>query len=154
MPRVQRETIVPYSSAQMFALVNDVARYGEFLPGCAGTEILSQTDTRMRARVRLSKSVFSQSFVTENSWVCEQSIAMHLVDGPFKKLNGHWSFTPLTSADVDGCKVSVSIDFEFASMFGGLAFNAAFSKLVASLMEAFQQRAKAVYGPGQMGKSA
>ena len=30
---VERSAIVPYTAAQMFALVNDVARYPEFLPG-------------------------------------------------------------------------------------------------------------------------
>ncbi len=144
MPRIHREAIVPYSCAQMFALVNDVKRYPEFLPGCAAAEILSQSDAAMKARLTLSKSAFRHAFVTDNHWISDQRIDMKLAEGPFKHLHGQWQFLPLGEA----CKVTVTIDFEFASMLGSMAFGGAFQRLVASLMESFIQRAKVIYRHG------
>ena len=145
MPRIHREAIVPYSCAQMFALVNDVERYPQFLAGCTAAEILTQSEASMRARLTLSKAAFRQAFVTENHWIAERRIDMKLAEGPFKHLHGQWQFMPLG----DACKVVVTIDFEFASMLGSIAFGAAFQRLVASLMDSFIQRAKVVYADGR-----
>ena len=142
MSRVHREAIVAYSPAQMFALVNDVESYPAFLPGCAAASILELGEQSMRARLSLSKSAFKQSFVTRNTWINGESIDMQLVEGPFKYLRGRWQFQPLG----DGCKISVTIEFEFLSLLGGLAFGSAFQKLLGSLMDAFIQRAKVTYG--------
>jgi len=35
---------MPYSARIMFEIVNDVAAYPEFLPWCADSRILTQTD--------------------------------------------------------------------------------------------------------------
>lgn len=143
MPRVHREALVAYSAEQMFALVNDVARYPEFLPGCASADILQQTDSSMRAALTLAKGGFRQAFTTLNDWQAPQRLSMKLVEGPFKHLDGVWVFESLGD---DACKVSVTIDFEFSSLIGSLAFGPAFQRLVHSLIEAFHQRAKEVYG--------
>ena len=39
MQLVERSALVTYTAAQMFALVNDVARYPEFLPWCVGARV-------------------------------------------------------------------------------------------------------------------
>ena len=44
MPTVRKSVIVPHSCARMFALVEDVERYPEFLPWCAATEVLERTE--------------------------------------------------------------------------------------------------------------
>jgi ribosome-associated toxin RatA of RatAB toxin-antitoxin module len=141
MPRIHREAIVPYSCAQMFSLVNDVKRYPEFLPGCAAAEILQLESQAMKARLTLSKSAFRHAFVTQNRWLENERIDMQLAEGPFKQLQGQWQFIALGEA----CKVTVSIDFEFSSLLGSMAFSAAFQRLVASLMDAFVQRAQVIY---------
>lgn len=143
MPRVHREAIVPYSAEQMFALVNDVERYPEFLPGCASAEVLDRSPHGMRAKLTLAKAAFKQSFTTVNQWRSHHHIEMRLADGPFKQLHGAWQFVPLGS---HGCRVTLTVDFEFASLIGGLAFGGAFQKLVHSLMDAFQGRARSLYG--------
>ena len=44
MPTVRKSVIVPHRAAAMFDLVDDVERYPEFLPWCAGTELLERTE--------------------------------------------------------------------------------------------------------------
>jgi len=57
---------VEYAAQQMFDLINDIAAYPQFMPGCLGAEIISQTDEVVEARLTLGKSGIQQSFVTRN----------------------------------------------------------------------------------------
>lgn len=42
MTAVSRSALLPYSAAEVFRLVNDVARYRDFLPFCIASEVLEQ----------------------------------------------------------------------------------------------------------------
>ncbi len=56
MPQVSRSALVPFSAKQMYDLVNDVASYPQFLPGCSGSKILEQTESTMVASVDVAKA--------------------------------------------------------------------------------------------------
>ena len=56
MSTVSRSALVPFTPKQMFDLVNDVPRYPEFLPWCAGTEVLEDKPDEMLARLDLAFS--------------------------------------------------------------------------------------------------
>ena len=92
MPQISRTALVPYSAEQMYQLVNDVKSYPQFLPGCTGSRVLESTPGQMTAAVDVSKAGISKTFTTRNQLTSNQSILMHLVDGPFKKLIGGWKF--------------------------------------------------------------
>ena len=113
MPQISRTALVPYSAEQMYQLVNDVNAYPDFLPGCTGSRVLESGPTQMTAAVDVSKAGISKTFTTRNTLTDNQSILMHLVDGPFKKLIGGWKFTPLSQ---DACKIEFHLDFEFTNM--------------------------------------
>ena len=51
MKRLQRSALLPFAARQMYALVNDVERYPEFLPWCENAEILVRKDDEMVARL-------------------------------------------------------------------------------------------------------
>ena len=86
MPQISRTALVPYSAEQMYQLVNDVQSYPEFIPGCTGSRVLESGPTQMTAAVDVSKAGISKTFTTRNTLTNNQSILMHLVDGPFKTL--------------------------------------------------------------------
>lgn len=142
MTTVRRIAFVPFAAAQMYALVNDVAAYPEFLPWCAGSEILSQAPDRMRARLRLKKGPLDASFTTENRLDPERSVTLALVDGPFSRLHGQWYFEPAEG----GSMVRLEMEFEFSGRLLGKVFAAAFKPIADSLVEAFKSRAYAIYG--------
>ena len=143
MSRIQRSALVMFSAEQMYHLVNDVASYPFFLPGCIGSAVLSHHDNEMVARVDIAKAGIRQGFTTRNQLQAAHSIAMTLVDGPFRQLSGAWHFTPL---DEQACKVELSLDFEFSSVMVELAFGRIFKELVNAMVSAFTRRAKEVYG--------
>ena len=126
----------------MFDLVNDVASYPEFLPGCSGSRVIEASESAMVASVDVSKAGISKTFTTSNELVSGEAILMNLVDGPFKTLKGGWFFTAL---DEGACKVELKLEFEFSSKMIELAFGKVFNELTSNMVNAFTKRAKQVY---------
>jgi ribosome-associated toxin RatA of RatAB toxin-antitoxin module len=143
MPRITRSALLMYSAEQMFDLVNDVDTYPEFLPGCTGTRILDTQDDQMTAAVDVSKAGISKTFTTKNTLIAAQEVKMDLIDGPFKKLTGGWTFKKLDST---ACKVSLDLEFVFSSKLVEVAFGRIFTDLVNNMVQSFTERAKEVYG--------
>ncbi len=142
MSQIRRSALVSFSAGQMYALVNDVSRYPEFLPGCSGSRVLEHNQSMMKASVDVSKAGISKTFTTLNQLTPGLSIVMELVDGPFKSLSGGWYFTKL---DESACKVELKLDFEFSSKLVEVAFGKIFNELTGNMVSAFVQRAKQVY---------
>ena len=61
--------LVPYSSEQMFALVNDIASYPKFLPWCSGVKILEEHDHETVATIEVSAIGVHKSFTTRNKLI-------------------------------------------------------------------------------------
>ncbi|KOO03973.1 SRPBCC family protein [Vibrio nereis] len=142
MKQVSRSALVSFSAEQMYNLVNDVASYPDFLPGCSGSRILESSTGAMVASVDVSKAGISKTFTTSNELSPGESIVMSLVDGPFKMLKGGWFFTAL---DEQACKVELKLEFEFSSKMIEMAFGKVFNELTSNMVNAFTQRAKQVY---------
>ena len=67
MPTVRKSAIVPHSCAAMFALVEAVERYPEFLPWCRSAEVLERPAGHMRARIEVDYHGFTTRFTTSGS---------------------------------------------------------------------------------------
>jgi ribosome-associated toxin RatA of RatAB toxin-antitoxin module len=143
MPQIERSALVFYSAQQMFDLVNAVPDYPQFLPGCSSARIVSRSETEMVASLTVSKAGIGHTFTTRNTLYPNQRIAMQLVDGPFKQLQGGWEFQPLSDT---ACKVILKLEFEFSNKLVQFAFGKIFAEVTASMVQAFTQRAKQVYG--------
>ena len=139
---VERSAIVPFTSAQMFALVNDVARYPEFLPWCAGSRVQEVNENERVASLNIVRGVLRTEFTTRNLLRPTQEIMMHLVDGPFRNLSGHWRFDAIGER---GSRVTFHVEFEFKNPLTAVAFNAAFETLCGTIVDAFAVRARAIY---------
>ncbi|MDH3640070.1 MAG: type II toxin-antitoxin system RatA family toxin [Gammaproteobacteria bacterium] len=143
MRRVNRSALVPFKAEQMFALVDDVAAYPDFLPWCNSAEVHSRTDDIVEATLELQKGKISKTFTTRNSRQKYSSIDLALVGGPFRHLSGGWRFTDLGNA---GSKVSLELEFEFDSRLADMMFGAFFEETCNSLVDAFSNRAAAIFG--------
>jgi ribosome-associated toxin RatA of RatAB toxin-antitoxin module len=141
--KISKQANVAYSAKQMFALVNDINSYPEFLPWCTETSIMENQGDSLIARVSISMGKVKQSFTTKNTMQADTSINMILVEGPFKALTGHWQFHENVN---DGCSVLLDMHFEFKNKIMKHAFGAAFKKITDSMVDAFVERARVVYG--------
>ena len=143
MPTIQRSSVVAFSPQQMYELVHDVERYPEFLPWCQSTQVHSRTEDEQVASISMSKGPLRQTFTTRNPLIAGEQLEVYLVKGPFKRLQGRWRFEP---AGQSGCKVSLSLEFEFSNRLLAATIGPVFAQITRSMMDAFIKRARSVYG--------
>ena len=140
--------LVGYPAERMLALVNDIASYPEFLPWCAGADVIHESDNTLRATLKIGYKGIRQQFSTRNHTTepdknAPASIKMSLVDGPFRSLNGQWLFKPL---DDEACKVEFTLRYEFSSKLLEKVIGPAFNYIANSFVDAFVRRANSLYG--------
>jgi coenzyme Q-binding protein COQ10 len=140
--------VVPYTPAQLFALVADVAKYPQFLPWCAGARIRSHVGNEMVADLSIGFGPFREGF-TSRVTLCPPgedgacAVKVKYENGPFKYLNNSWKFAP----HPQGCLVDFYVDFEFRNFILQKAIGAVFTEAVHLMVGAFLKRARTVYGP-------
>jgi len=142
MRKVRRSAIVPHSAEQMFALVDNIESYPEFLPWCNDATEHSRSEEVVEATIELHKGAISKRFTTCNTLHRPEAIDLSLVGGPFRHLEGGWQFQELSDT---GCKVSLNLDFEFDNRLVDMMLGPFFEEICNSLVDAFMQRAKEVY---------
>ena len=145
MPEISRSALVPYTTEQMYVLVDGISAYPEFLPWCSQAQELSRSDDSVKACVEIAKGSVKKSFTTMNKMQPGSVIEMNLVDGPFKRLHGYWRFEQLKPG---ACKVSLDLEFEFSNKLMALAIGSVFNQVANTLVDSFVGRARAVYGAG------
>ena len=143
MPNISKSALVSYSASEMFALVDDVTAYSDFLPWCGGSEEISRNEDEVKASVVISHSGLNKTFTTLNRLQNNKMIEMELVNGPFKHLHGFWRFDVLSE---NACKISLDLEYEFSSKLLGLAIGPVFNQIANSMVDSFCKRAEAVYG--------
>ena len=142
MPHVQRFVYVHFSAEQMFDLVIDVERYPEFLPWVAGARLHEKSERDLRASMEMQKGGVRERFSTLNEFERPGFRTMRLLEGPFRLLEGRWSFAPIGEI---GTRVELEMRFEFANPVVGLLFGNAFEQSCNALIDAFIARAKQTY---------
>lgn len=148
MTRIERSAMIFYSTEQMFALVNDVESYPQFLPGCHDAKILSMKENSesgeglMQAELDLGKFGLSQRFTTENRFKRSEFIRLQLLDGPFKHFQGEWVFETLKES---ACKLSFWLEFDFSSRIVAMAAGKVFEQVASEQVTAMCDRAKKIY---------
>ena len=143
MRKINKTALVPYSAEQMFALVDDIDRYAEFLPWCNESHVDERSENEVRATLGVKYSKLERSFRTRNVNHPYELIEMYLLEGPFKHLYGRWSFTPLGN---EGSKVTLDLEFQFSNKVMDLTVGPVFKQLADSMVDAFNKRAGEVYG--------
>ena len=127
----------------MYVLVDDCERYPEFLPWCSGAETPVRDQTRTLATIHIDYRGIRQSFTTDNTKIENVEIRMSLREGPFSELDGAWRFLALSES---ACKVSLTLDYGFASTLLEKAVGPVFGMIANTMIESFVTRAEKLYG--------
>lgn len=143
--QVKRSALVAYSAQRMYDLVADIERYGEFLPWCGGSRILSREGENLEASIVIAARGLNRAFTTTNRMQSGRRIEMNLKEGPFRKLHGDWRFTPLAE---NACKIELDLVFEFEHSIVGRILGPVFIPVANGLVDAFHRRARQMYGEG------
>lgn len=143
MSTIKRSALVSYTARQMFELVNNIEDYPRFLPWCRSSTILNRSEEHIEASIEIVWSGIHKTFTTRNQLHPHDRMDIILVSGPFRHLEGRWSFLQLGEA---GCKVNLNLEFELAGHILDKVFQPIFHHIANSLVEAFCRRAVEVYG--------
>ncbi len=136
-----RTSLVARSPEVMYRLVDDIERYPEFVPGCSSAQVLARSSQEVVARLSVRRGPLRTQFTTRNRLDPGHSVQMQLVEGPFKVLEGSWTFTPVAS---NGCRVEFKLRFQFASALKSALFEPLFEEAQAELVRAFVARAQSL----------
>jgi coenzyme Q-binding protein COQ10 len=134
----------------MFAVVADVERYREFVPLCQDLRILKREqqgdETVLVATMTVGYNAIRESFTSRVTLRPEAGeIDVAYLDGPFTHLDNRWRFRDTAR----GSEVHFYIDYQFASRMLAMVMGAVFDKAVRKYTDAFEARARTIYGaPG------
>ncbi|KPV41662.1 hypothetical protein AN478_00835 [Thiohalorhabdus denitrificans] len=143
MPSLERSEVVPHTAEQMYQLVMDVESYPEFLSWCSHGRILTREEDSLTAELTLEFKGLRKSFSTRNTFQRPKLVEMRLLEGPFRFLEGVWTFEPLEDR---GSRVHMSIQFEFVNRMLSMMVGPVFHRAVDTLVADFRKRAEVVYG--------
>jgi ribosome-associated toxin RatA of RatAB toxin-antitoxin module len=140
---IAKSVLVQYRPEQMFTLVDAIERYPEFLPWCGGSSVAYRDEQRTLATILIRYRGMQHAFTTDNQKEPPQRIRMTLVEGPFKTLDGAWTFVPLAEA---GCRVELRLRYEFSSRILERLVGGVFGYIADTMVDTFVRRSRAVYG--------
>lgn len=143
MSVVQKSVLVGHSAQQMFALVDAVEAYPQFLPWCDKAKVIYRDTTRTRATIHINYHGVKHSFTTENTKEPSHVISVRLVEGPFRILDGEWRFIALAE---HACKVDFRLHYEFSSRILEKLVGPVFSYVANTMVDAFVRRAEKIHG--------
>ena len=138
MPQVVKSALLPHSAESMFALVDAVERYPEFVPWCGGARVHSRDADHTRATIDIRYLGVAQSLTTHNLKRHPEEMTLALVEGPFASLGGAWRFTALAA---DACKVEFSLGYTFASPVVAGVIGPVMAAIADTLVDRFAARA-------------
>jgi len=145
---------VPHSAQEMFALVRDVESYPQFVPLCEAVRIRRRSELSPGVELCLVDMQVGFKAICErysSRVICNVNtleIRVESAEGPFRKLENHWTFrdAPGTSESAPRSTVDFFIAYEFKSAALGLLMGAMFDRAFHKYADAFARRADDVYG--------
>ena len=142
MPRHSETRRLPYSPEQMFDLVADVARYGEFLPWVVAVRVRSDSPTEMVADLIVGFKALRERFTSRVVKERPNRITVDYVDGPLKHLSNDWTFRPDGEG---GTYVDFCVDFAFRNRLFETIAGQMFDTALRKMIGAFETRAAQLY---------
>ena len=131
-------TIVDFTCEQMYRLVNDFESYPKFVKFCSDGFRDAMDENCYTATLEYRIGKFSKTIRTRNVATPHSEITMKLVSGPFKKLNGKWTFLPVGD---DKCQVKLEVVYEFSSKATEIVWGTFFKTLPKTMVDNFRNEA-------------
>jgi coenzyme Q-binding protein COQ10 len=143
MPTHYIEKILPYTPKQLYDLVADIESYPKFIPWCEGARIYERNVDVVLADLIIHFRGVTGKY-TSRVLLDEEAkeISVELAQGPFHHLHQGWKF----SKTPNGTRVEFDIDFKIRNFILEKLADMMFDEACSKMMQAFTDRAKAMYG--------
>lgn len=142
MKRISRSAIVEHPARDLYALVEDIEAYPQFLPWCRGARVRERSTGRTVATLAVGLRGMRYEFSTENSNRPPEAIDMRLLEGPFRRFAAHWRFHALGPR---AARIEFSMAYELAGGLVGRALASIFDSIADTMVDAFKRRADQVH---------
>jgi len=143
MKRIARSAIVEHPASVLYALVERIEAYPEFLPWCLAARFSERRAARTLATLTLGLKGVRYELTTQNTHQPPEAIDMQLVKGPFRHFTARWRFQALGA---QAARIEFSLEYEFASRVVAAALAPVFDAIADTMVDAFKRRADAVDG--------
>jgi coenzyme Q-binding protein COQ10 len=150
MPTHAEKRVVPYTPAQMYALIADIERYPQFLPWCLAARIRKREGNVVIADLVIGFRMIKERFTSHVTLNRPHRIDVAYTHGPLRYLNNHWIFEP----HPEGCLIDFYVDFEFKSKVLQKMMGTLFNEAVKRMVTAFENRAHEMYGTAEAAAEA
>jgi coenzyme Q-binding protein COQ10 len=142
LPSHSESRVLPYTADVMYGIVADVEKYPEFLPWCRAVRVVKRCGSNeMDVEMLVGFGAFNERYTSRV--IANQSagaVDVTQVDGPFRRLETHWRIAPSGNS----CKVDFLIAFEFKSTLLNTVAGNAFGRVLVTMTDAFEKRARAL----------
>lgn len=143
MKRITRSALVEHSAAAMYALVEHIEAYPEFLPWCREARVRERIPGRTVATLAVGLQGLRYAFTTENENRPPESIVLRLLEGPFRHFAAQWRIHALGA---QAARIEFSMEYEFAGALVSRALGPVFENIADTMVDAFKRRADAIHG--------
>jgi coenzyme Q-binding protein COQ10 len=129
----------------MFALVMDIERYPQFVPGCTNEQIrsrceISPTCTEIISRMTVGVPPVQFGYTNRTLGNREaRRITVDSTDGPLRKLHVTWQFEPCGPGRSE---IVFNAEYEFHNPIVARLASGAFESLFRRIVDAFERRAR------------
>lgn len=138
MREIRRQVLVPHSAERMYALIERVEDYPQFLPWCTATQLIARSDDAVSATVHVGWRDLNVQVTTRNDKRAPEFMAIHLEGGSsFRHFYGEWRLRPLGPA---GCHVHFLLRYALALRADAIA-GRWIEQAADRMVDAFVQRA-------------
>src|SRR5215216_7837348 len=107
---IRKLALVGHTAERMFDLIEAAEDYPDFLPWCAGANIVARDESVVVADITVDYHGVRFNFTTRNPKRRPEWMAVTLERGPFRRFDGEWRLTPLASR---ACKIEFTFRYEF-----------------------------------------
>jgi len=136
---VRRSALVDQPAEHLFDLIEAAEHYPDFLPWCAGAQIVQRDDTLVSADIRMRYAGVAFELRTRNPKRRPEYMAIHLERGPFRRFEGEWRLRVL---DPQACKVDFVLDYDFDSAVMTRIAGPMFNHIANTMVDAFVARSR------------
>lgn len=149
MARFHLQRTLPYDADKLWEMVGDVEEYPQFIPWITQLRTYNhdhrdEGKSRFDADVAVGFKMLSERFSTRVSRdAAARTVDLEFIRGPFRKLDGHWRFTPVEG----GTRIDFDMDLDIRNPILSALFRANFDRATSLLMHTFEQRAHTLFGP-------
>lgn len=136
----QETQLAPYARERIYAVVADIERYPEFVPGWATTRIIRRQDRVCHVAQEIGLGPVHLSFVSQAELSPPEAIAISTRERPFKRFRLDWRFVQ----QGPGCEIRLDVDLELGAGLLRPLVEARFQATAARLIPLFLARTDAL----------